>query len=142
MSIKTRVYRKSVRNRKGATAVEMAIVLPLFMLMSIGLCVAELAAFRYHQVASLAHESARWASVHGSNYARRAKKPIATTNDILKNVIEPRAIGLDLSRLTAVLEWNEDLTALAVTVNYEWAPEALFFVPQTFTCTAITLSSY
>jgi Flp pilus assembly protein TadG len=142
MSIKSRVNRKSVHNRKGATVVEMAIVLPLFMLMGIGLCVAEVGVFRYHQVASLAHESARWASVHGKNYASRAKKPMATTNDILENVIEPRAIGLDLSKLTPVLEWNENFASVTVTVSYQWAPEAFFFAPTTFTCTAVALSSY
>lgn len=142
MSIKPRAHRRPLRNRKGATLVEMAIVLPPLMLMGIGLCVAELGVFRYHQVASLAHESARWASVHGKNYARRAKKPIASTNDILNNVIEPRATGLDLSKLTSVLEWNENFTAVTVTVSYQWTPEALFFAPKTFTCAAVALSSY
>jgi hypothetical protein len=45
----------------------MAIILPLVMFMGIGLCVIELAVFRYHQVAYLTHESARYASVHGKN---------------------------------------------------------------------------
>jgi Flp pilus assembly protein TadG len=130
------------KGRKGATLVELAIVLPLVVLMSIGLCVAELAVFRYQQVAYLAHESARWASVHGKNYAIRSKKPIATTDDILENVIEPKAVGLELNKLTPVLEWNENFTAVSVTVSYEWAPEFAFFVPKTFTCTAVSLSSY
>jgi Flp pilus assembly protein TadG len=143
MSMKPLVRRKPLRNkRRGATLVELAIVLPLVVLMSIGLCVAELAVFRYQQVASLAHESARWASVHGKNYARRSKKPIATTNDILENVIEPRAVGLDPDKLTSVLEWNENFTAVSVTVSYQWVPEYAFFVPKTFTCTAVSLSSY
>lgn len=143
MSMKRHLRRRPLRNkRKGATLVELAIVLPLVVLMSIGLCVAELAVFRYQQVAALAHESARWAAVHGKNYARRSQKPIATTNDILKNVIEPRAVGLDLNRLTPVLKWNDNFTAVSVTVSYQWAPQTALFVPKTFTCTAVSLSSY
>jgi Flp pilus assembly protein TadG len=143
MSMKSLVRRRPLRHRRqGAAVVEMALVLPLVMLMTIGLCVAELAVFRYHQVAALAHESARWASVHGKNYARRSNKPVATTDDILKYVIAPRAVGLDRSKLTPELKWNENFTAVSVTVNYQWAPEFAFFVPNTFTCTAVSLSSY
>lgn len=129
------------RDRQGTTAVEMAIILPLVMLIGIGLCVTELAVFRYHQVAHLAHEGARWASVHGPGYSQFAKQPVATTQDIIDNVVKPRATGLDLSKLTTELEWDEDHTSVKVTIRYQWTPEA-FFAPGTFTCTSVALTSY
>jgi Flp pilus assembly protein TadG len=129
-------------SRKGTTLVEMAIILPLVMLVGIGLCVAELAVFRYQQVAALAHESARWASVHGKNYSKITKQPVASNSDIWENVIEPRAVGLDTSRLTSDLQWDAKYTSVKVTVSYQWTPEFAFFAPKTFTCTAILLSSY
>jgi hypothetical protein len=110
--------------------------------MGIGLCVAELAVFRYQQVASLAHEGARWASVHGKNYAKRERRPLTTNSDMWEQVIEPRAVGMDESKLTSALEWDESLTSVKVTVNYQWTPEFAFFAPKTFSCTAVSLVSY
>lgn len=128
-------------NRSGATAVEMAVVLPVLVIVVLGLCVAQLGVFRYHQVAALAHESARWASVHGKEYSKRTNKPIATREDILENVIRPKAFGLDLERVTLDLQWDSSNSLVAVTVGYRWMPEILF-VPQTLSCTAVSLATY
>lgn len=121
--------------------IEMAIILPLLILLLIGLCLGELGAFRYQQVAALAHESARWASVHGKEYAKATNKTIATKDDILQNVIKPRAIGLDLSKITHELLWNPEQNLVTVTIQYTWTPES-FFAPRTFSCTAIALATY
>lgn len=127
--------------RRAATAVEIAIVLPLVMLLMMGLCVAELGAFRYQQIAALAHESARWASVHGKEYARQSKSSIATDQDIFESVIKPNAKGLDLKKLNYNVAWNEEQTLVTVRIQYTWTPEA-FFAPQQMTCTAISLATY
>jgi hypothetical protein len=121
--------------------VEVAIVLPLVMLLMIGLCVAELGAFRYQQIAALAHESARWASVHGQEYARQSKSSIATNQDIFDKVIKPKANGLDLNKLSHNVQWNEEGNVVTVRIQYTWTPEA-FFAPQQLTCTAISLATY
>ncbi len=131
----------SCRHRRGATAVELAIVLPTTLLLIIGLCVAELAAFRYHQVAALAHESARWASVHGKEYATQSDGNLANSEDIFTHVIKPKAAGLDLSKLTYQVQWNTEKNLVTVTLQYTWTPEA-FFTPQKFSCTAIALATY
>ena len=100
--------------------VEMAIVLQMLILLLIGLCVGELGAFRYHQVAALAHEGARWASVHGKEYAKQRDKPIASKEDIFENVIKPRAIGLDLNKISHDIKWNAEGSLVTVTVQYTW----------------------
>ena len=51
--------RSRARCRGGATVVEMAITLPLAVLLIMGLLVGGLGVFRYHEVAALAHEGAR-----------------------------------------------------------------------------------
>jgi len=134
-------YRVSRWQRAGTTAVEMALVLPGLLLLTIGLCVAELGAFRYHQVAALAHEGARWAAVHGKDYARRNGKSLATASDILENVIKPRAAGLDLSKVTHEITWEHNNALVTVKVNYVWQPQA-FLPSRTFSCTAMALATY
>ncbi len=129
------------RDRHAATTVELAIILPVLMLLLIGLCVLELGTFRYQQIAALAHESARWASVHGKEYAKQTGQSIADAEDILENVIKPRAHGLHLSKLTHELHWDEGENLVTVRIVYTWTPEA-FFTPQTMTCTAIALATY
>jgi hypothetical protein len=121
--------------------VEMAIVLQMLILLLVGLCVGELGAFRYHQVAALAHEGARWASVHGKEYAKQRDKPIASKEDIFENVIKPRAIGLDLSKISHEVKWNAEGSLVTVTVQYTWTPE-YFFSPRKFSCVAVALATY
>lgn len=54
--------------RPAATVVECAIVYPGVFLLLLGLIVGGLGVFRYQQVAHLAHEAARHASVRGGQY--------------------------------------------------------------------------
>lgn len=139
-----RASRKAARHcryRRGVTAVELAMILPALMLLLIGLCAVELGAFRYHQIAALAHESARWASVHGKEYAKQSNRSIATSEDIFEKVIKPRAKGLDLSKLAHRVQWDKEGNLVTVRIEYTWTPEA-FFSPQMLSCTAVALATY
>lgn len=141
MIAKPRRNEGGFRQRTGAVTVEMALILPLLILVTIGLCVAQLGAFRYHQIAALAHESARWASVHGKEYVKQTNQHIANSNDIFENVIKPRAVGLNLSKLKHELVWEEDGNVVHVSISFEWTPEA-FFTPRSISCTATSFASY
>ena len=49
--------------------VEAAIVLPVVMMLTLGTCSTAMGVYYYQLVATLAREGARYASVHGSQYA-------------------------------------------------------------------------
>jgi Flp pilus assembly protein TadG len=101
---------------RGAVAVEAAFVLPVAFTMMIGLLVIGLGVFQYQQVATLAREGARYASVHGSQYAQYTTKSVAAS-DIYNNAIEPMAVGLNLSNLSYEVKWGT-----AVSGSWVWTP--------------------
>ena len=125
--------------RKGATLVECAFVYPVLLLLLFGLIVGGLGIFRYHQVAHLAREAARYASCHGLDYHRETGNPAATADSIYQNVVVANAAGLDPNYLGCTVVWdtsnapkrvNADMTVttnvVEVTVSYQWLPELYF----------------
>jgi len=128
------------RPRAGATIVECALVYPITFLLILGLIIGGLGIFRYQEVASLARESSRWASVHGAKYQDDTGNPAALPVDVYNNVIVPRAVSLDLSQLNYSVSWNTDnhqyhtvivngdvvpvTNTVTVSVTYQWIPEA------------------
>src|SRR5438128_8983671 len=90
---------KRDRLRRGAVAVEMALVAPLTFLIIIGLIVGACGVFRYQQMAVLAREGARWAAVRGPQYQKRTGKKPPTAAEVFANAIRPHAISIDPSRL-------------------------------------------
>jgi Flp pilus assembly protein TadG len=129
---------RSSRRRRGATVVEAAVIYPLTFLILIGLIVGGFGIFRYQQVSALARRAARWASVHGGQYAQDTGNGAATANDVYQQAVLPNAVGLDTSRLTCAVSWNPDNwpshvttdtgtaagSTVTVTVSYTWVPEA------------------
>jgi hypothetical protein len=92
-----------------------------------GLIIAGLGVFRYQQVASLAREAARYASVRGSKYQQVTGNPAATPQDIYNNVILPGSVALDPAQLSYNVTWNTDNrpgNTVTVQVTYQWIPEA------------------
>jgi Flp pilus assembly protein TadG len=100
-----RARSSSNRRRRGATVVEAAIVLPTVFLFIIGMCVISLGTYRYQQVASLAREGARYASVHGSQFYA-ATETDYLSSDIISNAITPMAVGLNPNNLTCHVQWG------------------------------------
>lgn len=128
------------RDRKGAEAVELAIVAPLALLLTIGLMALALGVFRQHQVVALAREAARWAALQSRQDASgntSAARP-ATEAAVMANVIQPRATGFDASKLKCSLAWDDKCASLTVTVQYTWTPEA-FFAPITQSSSSVAL---
>ena len=113
--------------RRGTHAVECAIIFPLLFLLVLGLFVGGTGVFRYQEVASLAREGARYASVRGYKYQQVTGKPAATADDVFNNAISPRAVILDPSQLSYNVTWNPDNkqgSTVTVQVTYQWVPEA------------------
>ncbi len=157
-----------IRHR-GATAVEAALVLPVGFMFIIGMVVLGLGIYRYQQVASLAREGARYASVHGSLYAQATGNSLQAS-DIYNNAIKPMAIGLTLSNLTYQIQWGTDVTGswvwtnwvsstsspptspnssgtplyngVQVTITYKWVPEMYVTGPINLTSTSTMPMSY
>src|SRR5262245_41916061 len=94
--------------------------------------------FSYQQMANMAREGARWASVHGAQYAADNKKSVPTEADVYTNAILPRAVGLDPTKLKHKVTWSNSGhwavyadptsnppgqpvgTTVTVTVSYDW----------------------
>ena len=116
------------RQRRGAHVVECAITYSVTFLLIFGTIIGGLGVFRYQEVASLAREGSRYASVHGAEYEHSTGKPAATASDVYNNAILPRAVALDPSQLTYNVTWNANNnqgSTVSVTVTYHWVPEAL-----------------
>jgi Flp pilus assembly protein TadG len=149
--------RHNKQSRRGATAVECAVVYPILFLLLVGLVIGAMGIFRYQEMASIARETARYASVHGTLYAKEAGVTPPSPSDIYQAVIVPRAAALDLSRLTYSITYNTsnapshidistgDVTphtnTVTVVISYQWIPEG-FLGGITLTSTSQMTMSY
>jgi Flp pilus assembly protein TadG len=127
-------------NRSGVTAVEFAIVGPVTFFLLLALLIGGMGIFRYQELAAVAREASRWASVHGAQYQQDTGNPAATGQDVYNNIISPNSFGLDLSKLNYSVTWNTDnrpyhtaivnnqvvpvRNTVTVTLTYQWIPEA------------------
>ena len=108
-------------------------------------------------MSALARRAARYASVHGKDYAKDTGNPAATPADIFNNVIAAQGIALAADRLTYSVTYNTENSAgtpvtqngkvisvgntVTVTVNYAWLPEA-FLGGVNLTSTSVMPMSY
>lgn len=146
--------------RRGATLAECAVVLPVTFFFLAGLIVGGMGIFRYQQVAWLAEEAARYASVRGSDYQKDTGNSSPTQSQIQTNVVQALATQLQPSYLTVQVKWL-DMNAgtvtdwdssgkapvttsssgqmissrVRVTVSYQWFPEAYLVGPITLSST-------
>ena len=144
------------QRRRGATTVEFAICCPIAFFLIFATIVGGLGVYRYQQVAALAREGARYASVHGGLYATETGNPAATPQDIYDEAIAPLAVALDPDRLTYTVTWDKNNFPLwvdenvetpkgntvTVTVNYDWIPEMYLVGPFTLTSTSVSQMYY
>jgi Flp pilus assembly protein TadG len=113
--------------RRGTHLIECAVIFPLLFVLLLGLIIGGLGVFRYQEVASLAREGARYASVHGYEYQQTTGKLAATDVDVFNNAIKPRTVILDASNLNYNVTWepdNKQGSTVTVQVSYQWVPEA------------------
>jgi Flp pilus assembly protein TadG len=103
--------------RRGSSMVEAALILPVFFMFILGMVVIGIGIYRYQQVASLAREGARYASVHGSLYFAASSNNLQAS-DIYNNAIAPMAIGLIGANLTYQVQWGNSATGSFVWTNW------------------------
>src|SRR5262245_9915152 len=105
------LQRPTRTRRRGATLAEYAIVLSVFFMLTFGAVIVGWGMFVSNEVASLAREGARWATVHGGTYlseynsSHTPTKSATTASDVYTNAIQPRIAGLDTSKLTYIVTW-------------------------------------
>jgi Flp pilus assembly protein TadG len=135
------------KRRRGATTVEFAFVAPIMFFTILATIIGSLGVSRYQQVASLAREASRWASVHGSEYQQETGQPAATAEDIFNQAVLPSAVGLSPDALSYEVTWDrsniplevdEDVqnpfgNTVTVTVSYQWFPEVYLVGPINLT---------
>jgi hypothetical protein len=147
--------------RRGTALIEGAIVFTTTFVLLFGIIVGGLGVFRHQQVATLAREGARYASVHGGQYREEAGLPVGTADDwkadIYQNGLVPYMVGLDPGRLSYTVEWSHgdnyplrvttdngqaEINLVTVTVTYNWLPEVFLVGPITMTSTSRVPMAY
>ena len=106
--------RHARNRRRGAIAVEFALTLPLVLFLLLATIVGALATFRYQQVAVLAREASRWASLHGAQYEKETGNPAATPEDVFNTAMLPFATAMSLEQLSYEVTWDESNMPLQV----------------------------
>jgi Flp pilus assembly protein TadG len=99
--------------RRGATAVEVAIILPVYFILLFGIFLGGILIFNHQEVAWLSREASRRASVRGDQYALETGKPSPTEAQIRQNVILPLAAAMDTSKLTVEVYLIDGTTGTA-----------------------------
>jgi hypothetical protein len=112
-----------IARRRGATIIEMALVLPVFLSLTIGMLDLGIAVFRQHALGHAARQAARLAVVHGEMADRLGiwgppEQPslVQGTADTdfheIAPTIRPLLSEFDLSSVNVAMEWvdgNNDL---------------------------------
>jgi Flp pilus assembly protein TadG len=96
--------------------VEAAFVIPIVLVLVCGTIVSGVAVFRYQQVAFLAREGARWASVRGGQYAKENQVPAPTRQQIIDQAILPVSAGIDPAAVDVAVQWVDQGTGTV----YDW----------------------
>ena len=120
--------------RRGVILVESAIIYGVTLMLLLGTIVMGMGVFRYGQVAALAREGSRWASVHGPKFVSEQAGTAITGGDVF-NAIKPRMVAMDATAFTYTLTMASGKAIF--TLNYRWTPEA-YFAPLTLSSTSTT----
>jgi Flp pilus assembly protein TadG len=148
--------RRFAHRRRGSVATESVVVVPVLLSLIVSTVVGGYGVFRYQQIALLAREGARYASVHGGQYQLETGNPAATPQDVYNNAILPYAVNLDLCHLSYTVTWNTNNmpytvnsdyekptnNTVTVTVNYQWFPEVYLVGPIVLSSTSTVPMSY
>ena len=96
-------FHTQASKRSGTTVVEAAIVFSAVFVLLIGILVAGMGVVRYQEVAHIARETARYASVHGNQYALANPNAAAVDLAALNTYAASKAVTLDTSLWTVTV---------------------------------------
>lgn len=105
--------------RSGATMVETAIVLSVFLLLIIGTLDLGLATYRFNTISQAARQGARQAMVHGSfappamaTWGPATYAGTAGDGSVYAQAVSPMLVGFTLNNVTIKFEWLDGGTAV------------------------------
>jgi Flp pilus assembly protein TadG len=108
--------RSRMLRRHGGLILESALVYPPMLFLLLGFVICGMAVFRFQQVACLAREAARWASVRGADFQRDTNSESPAQQDILQQVVLPLATGMATEQLTLQVQWIDQGSGII----YDW----------------------
>jgi Flp pilus assembly protein TadG len=135
------------RRRRGATAVELAVVLIIFLTLVFGMLDLGLGVLRYHVLAQSSRQIARQAIVHGSlatklgTWGPTSYTGTGASSDGVGEALRPNLAKFDPSEVNVQVEWidggNDPDQRVRVTVTSPYKPIMTFvFGNPTFTIRA------
>jgi Flp pilus assembly protein TadG len=155
------ILRRADSKRKGAAAVEGAIVYPSFFALLFMLVIGGMGVFHYQMCAYLASEAVRFACVRGKSWAKETGKASPTQQQIFDQSVAPVAIGMNEAMLSiavvvidpasgTAVAWDSSpkfaytvsssgtaqTTRVRTTVSYSWFPELFLVGPYTMSAVA------
>lgn len=133
-------HRPGFKRRRGAITLEMAVAAPLVFTMIMGMVIGAIGVFHFQQVATLAREGARYASVRGPDYQSRMKVSAPTADEVFQKAMLPLCASLDQDQLEYTVTWDADQTVVTVKITYSWVPPA-FWSPIKLRSTSVMLVS-
>jgi Flp pilus assembly protein TadG len=136
--LRTTLSRRARCGRRGATTTELALVLPIILLLILGMVDFALVMYAYGTVSEAARTGARYAIVHGS----AAGTPVGPTanNATVAGVVKANVPALDTSQVTVASSWgngnNDPGSPVTVTVTYNCSLTA----GKMIGCNSVTVS--
>ena len=124
--------RPPAKNRRGAAAVETAIIALLFLTLVLGMLELSIAVFRYNIVS----QGARLAIVRGElappkldEWGPATYTSGANSGNAVSEAIKPYLTGLDLDNTTITIEWLDGSTKLQARVHVTIVTSHEVFLP-------------
>jgi len=137
------IIRSAAPRRRAVVAVESAIVLPIALTVIFAIVAGALSIYVYQEVASLAREGSRYASVHGSNHCQDAGVSATTSADVYNNAIVPYMVDMDPNQLTYTVTWSPDhKQGSYVTVTVSYVMSVPVYGSMTFTSTSTMMVTW
>ena len=112
------------RLSRGQSAVELALIASVFLLVLFGIIQLSRAVYSYNLVSYAARDATRYAIVHGSDSITPA------TSAAVKNFVLNESNGVDASQFTVATTWtpnNSPSSTVKVVVTYNFALSIPFF---------------